>query len=88
MENNMDLKPLKLKERLDSLKNNPRALFLFCRDVLKAPWPEAEPYILKDPKIAMHYAYYVKKKLWPELENILQGEDISIYNWNMRYFHY
>ena len=84
----MSLKPLKLKERLDALKDNPKALYLFSRYVLKAPWPAAEPYILKDPKMAMHYAYYVKQKLWPELENILQGEDISIYNWNMRYFHY
>lgn len=86
----MPLKPLKTKERLDSLKNDPSALYKFCRDVLKAPWPEAEPYILKDKRAAMGYAYYVKQKLWPELEAILDGDinNTSIYNWNMRYYTY
>ena len=69
----MPLKPLRTKQRFDTLKHNPKALYLFCRDVLKAPWPEAEPYILKDTNVAMHYAYYVKQKLWPELEKILYG---------------
>jgi hypothetical protein len=85
----MPLKPLKTKERLDALKNNPKALLAFCKDVLKAPWPEAEPYILKDTMVAMHYAYHVKQKLWPELENILDGTRyMPMYNWNMRYFTY
>lgn len=86
----MNLKPLKTKERLNVLKNDPRALYKFCRDVLKAPWPEAEPYILKDKIIAMHYAVVVKKKLWPELEALLDGDikNTRIYNYNMRHYTY
>lgn len=86
----MNLKPLKTKERLNVLKNNPRDLYKFCRDVLKAPWPEAEPYILKDKITAMHYAVVVKKKLWPELEALLDGDvnNRRIYNWNMRHYTY
>ena len=61
MENNMNLKPLKTKQRLNVLKNNPKALYLFCRDVLKARWPEAEPYIFKDKKFAMLYNWYLKR---------------------------
>ena len=86
----MNLKPLKTKERLNNLKNNPKRLYYFCRKVLKAPWPEAEPYILKDKFVAMHYAYHVKKKLWPELEAILDSDinNRRIYNWNMRHYTY
>lgn len=86
----MSLKPLKTKERINILKNNPKRLYYFCRKVLKAPWPEAEPYILKDKFVAMHYAYHVKKKLWPELEAILDSDinNRRIYNWNMRHYTY
>ena len=33
---------------------------------MKGKWPEAEPYIMKDPEIARWYAENVIKGPWPE----------------------
>ena len=86
----MPLKPIKTKDRLEQLKQNPlQAVKYAWRTFESRTWPDAEPYILKDTMVAMHYAYHVKQKLWPELEKILDGTRyMPMYNWNMRYFTY
>jgi hypothetical protein len=50
---------------------DPRDAYLYARDVIKGPWPEAEPYIMKDPRDAYLYARDVIKGPWPEVEPLI-----------------
>ena len=43
-------------------------LYKHARDVIKGRWPEAEPFIMKDPTYAYYYAKDVIKDRWPEAE--------------------
>ena len=44
------------------------ALCRYARYVVKGRWPEAEPYIMKNPKTAYRYALCVIKGRWLEAE--------------------
>ena len=43
----------------DPTKMTPREAF-YAHDVIKGPWPEAEPIIMRDPQWACYYARDVK----------------------------
>ena len=66
--NNMALKPIKTKDRLEKLKKDPKGASYYAFYVKKRRWPEAEPYIMKDPGVAIDYATKVIKHRWPEAE--------------------
>lgn len=44
-------------------------------------WPEAEPYIMKNPYFAYIYATYVMQERWLEAESMIESDDY----WWMRY---
>lgn len=53
------------------IMKDPHMAFNYADKVLKAPWPQAEPYIMQDPISAISYAIYVLKHPWPEAEQII-----------------
>lgn len=57
----------------ETIMKNPSAAAEYAIERGK-PWPRAEPYILKDLKAAIGYAYKVKQGEWPELENLILKE--------------
>ena len=59
-----------LRPRLEpTIMKNGNSAYWYSYIVLKRrPWPEAEPYIMKDPGGACHYAKYILKRRWPEAE--------------------
>ena len=57
------------QERFSLIKKDLIHGYLYARDVIKGRWPEAEPYIMKDPHIAYLYANdLMEGKRWPEAE--------------------
>ena len=64
-------------ERL--LKSNQYWAYLYCRDIIRGRWPEAEPYIMKDPEWAYEYIKYIVKGRWKEAESYIK-KNIGIYS--------
>jgi hypothetical protein len=62
---------IKSPEYFQVIMKDPRDAYLYARDVIKGPWPEAEPYIMKDPRDAYLYARDVIKGPWPEVEPLI-----------------
>ena len=60
------------KEILDA--GNALTIFQYARNIIKGRWPEAEPYIMKDPKWAAAYAVWVIKDRWPEAEPYIEKD--------------
>ena len=56
----------KEKEIIDS--SNAERAYVYAINVLKSRWPEAEPFIAKDPRTVGEYAKNVLKSRWPEAE--------------------
>jgi len=48
-----------------------KSAFNYAINVMKKRWPEAEPYIMKDPQRAYYYAFLVMGKRWPEAEAVI-----------------
>lgn len=68
----MPLKPVKIKERFENLKKDPKGASNYAINVMKRRWPEAEPIIMKDPKNAIRYAFLLMRgNRWPELEKLI-----------------
>ena len=68
----MPLKPIKYKSRLDAIKTDAEKAFIYSIDTKHDRWPEAEPYILNNPHIAIKYAMeHMPGKRWPELEKLI-----------------
>lgn len=53
----MNFKPKRIKERLESYKKDPQGAYYVANTILKDRWPEAEPYIMKDPSEWELYKY-------------------------------
>ncbi len=70
-----------LRTKLESsFMKNPALAYYYTRDVLlKRRWPEAEPYIMKDPMYATHYAINVLKRRWPEAEPYIMKDPYYAY---------
>ena len=61
----------------DEVIKHPKATEWACwyaKNVLKAPWPEAEDIIKQDPKWAYNYAKDVLKTRWPEAEDTIKKD--------------
>ena len=72
----MSLKPLKIKKRLDIIKSDPESIYKYATKKLEHRWVEAEPYLLKDPYIAVGYASDLGMQKWPNLEKeIIKRKD-------------
>jgi len=72
----MSLKPLKTKKRLDIIKSDPESIYKYATKKLEHRWVEAEPYLLKDPYIAVGYASDFGIQKWPNLEKeIIKRKD-------------
>ena len=52
----------------------PYNLFKHALLVIKGRWPEAEPFIMEDPRYACYYAQDVIKGRWPEAEPIIMKD--------------
>lgn len=78
----MPLKPLYLNKRLDKIKKIPWSAYSVAINVLKDRWPAAEPYIMKDPEVALYYARDVIKGRWQEAEPYIMKniEPANLYN--------
>jgi hypothetical protein len=68
---------IKSPEYFQVIMKDPRDAYLYARDVIKGPWPEAEPFIINSPFVA-NYAYDVKKDRWPKAEDNIFKSDSSI----------
>jgi len=58
------------QQELDILKTDPDLASMWATIAFKKPWPDAEPYIIKNEVAAFRYAAHVKGK-WPEFEQQL-----------------
>ena len=67
------------------IKEDPQVAFLYVLNILKRPWPEAEPYIMKEPIEAYRYAKEILKRRWPEAEPIIK-QDRESYNYYKKHF--
>lgn len=47
---------------------SPKEAYYYAREVLTHEWPEAEPYIMKNPTYACMDSKYVIERRWPEAE--------------------
>ncbi len=52
----------------NAIKTIPKLAYYHANDVIEGRWPEAEPWIMKDPEWAYNYADNVIKGRWPEAE--------------------
>jgi hypothetical protein len=78
----MPLKFLKLQDRLEKIMTDPESAFRYCLKVLGKRWPEAEPYILKDPEVARLYAAAMfPGERWPQLEKIIINDPKMAYRY-------
>jgi hypothetical protein len=65
----MNFKPKKIKERVEDIKTDPEKATKFVIEHLPGTrWPEAEKYIMRDPRWATQYAIGVIHGPWPEAE--------------------
>ena len=58
----------------------------YAINVMKKRWPEAEPYIMKDPKSANEYTTHVLKKRWPEAEPYIMKDPTSAADYAFHFF--
>jgi hypothetical protein len=59
-------------DRLESvIGQSPRYNFYYCRDVIKAPWPDFEKYLLQSAEYAYWYTRFVLDAPWPEAEPVI-----------------
>jgi hypothetical protein len=78
----MPLKPIKYKSRLEAIKTDAEKAFLYSIDTKHDRWPAAEPYILKNPHVAIKYAAeLMPRERWPELEKIVINEPYLAYRY-------
>ena len=69
---------------VDIIKHEPDTAVTYCRTILNgARWPEAEPYIMKDPDHAMEYANDIIKGRWPEAEPYMAlcRDEVNIFDY-------
>jgi hypothetical protein len=61
----------------DEVVKHPKAsewVYWYAKEVLKAPWPEAEDIIKQSPQWACMYAQDVLQAIWPEAEDIIKQD--------------
>jgi hypothetical protein len=64
------------QKQIRAISKDPKWACLYAITALnRKRWPEAEPYIMKDPGYAYTYARSVIKKRWPEAEKYIRGDE-------------
>ena len=71
-------------EKLILAKRNVKYAYGYALNVIQGRWPEAEPYIMKDPEMAYYYALNVIKDRWPEAEPYILKSPY----WNDKYLNF
>ena len=67
-------------EKLILAKRNLRYAYQYSANIINRRWPEAEPYIMKDPKWAYYYAYNLIIGKWIEAEPyIMKSPEYAYY---------
>jgi hypothetical protein len=61
--------------------DNIHMVYTYINKVLKSRWPEAEPYIMKEPALAFRYALNIIKGRWPEAEPYIMKDDFMSYEY-------
>ena len=56
-------------------------LYWYSKDVIKDRWPDAEEYIMKDPKYAYWYAKEVIKGKWSDAEEYIMKDPCWAYHY-------
>jgi hypothetical protein len=70
---NVGIFPGKLTQRqINAISKDTWQAYSYARGELKKRWPEAEPYIMKDPEIACAYAIDIIGEPWPEAEEVIR----------------
>lgn len=83
----MPLKPIKTKDRLEQLKQNPlQAVEYAWRKFDDRRWPQAEGIIIKHPEAAANYAIFNTHERWPEAEPLIK-KDKEIWKYYRGFFH-
>lgn len=78
----------RLKFAESKIAKDPHWAFLYIRDFIKHPWPEAEPYIINDPHWAYMYARHILKKRWPEAEPLIKNRDLRKWSDYKKHFNF
>ncbi len=66
----------------DPSEMTPEQIFYYAINKLnRKPWPEAEPYIMKDPEWAYKYVNNILHKPWPEAEPYIAKNPQYAYNY-------
>lgn len=61
------------------LRHKPNYAYRYARFIIKGRWPDAEPYIMKDPFCSYLYAAYVIKGRWTEVESIVMTDPYTTF---------
>lgn len=69
------------EELPDPSKMTPGGIYRHAFTVIKGRWPEAEPYIMKDPYWALSYAVKFIGGRWPEAEPYIMQDPIYAYEY-------
>ena len=78
----MSLKPINYKSRLNAIKTDAEKAIIYSLDTKHDRWPEAEPYILKAPHLAIKYAAELMPgERWPELEKLIINDPELAYSY-------
>lgn len=67
------------ESQLKSVSRHAGLALAYAAEFIKGRWPEAEPFIMKDPVYACDYAYDVLKKRWPEAEPFIMKSPLDAY---------
>jgi hypothetical protein len=60
---------------------DPWVAYLYAENVIRGPWPEAEPVIAKDPHSALQYARYALRGRFEAAEPNLMQSGLNIYEY-------
>ncbi len=68
----------------ETIKEIPELAYDYALRIIRGRWPEAEPYIMRDPVAAFYYAQDIIKGRWPEAEPIIMKDP----QWSASYIRY
>ena len=78
---NISLREPEFESALAKLKGNAEAKYEYAYRIIKGRWPEAEPSIARNPKIAVDYAINIIKGRWPEAESAIIDYVLDEVDW-------
>lgn len=78
---NISSRESEFEAALAKLKGNAEAKYEYAYRIIKGRWPEAEPSIARNPKIAVEYAINIIKDRWPEAESAIIDYVLDEVDW-------